>query len=108
MKLLGVIEVCTIMCVNFVTAFSMASPCVAAAAVTWELCSAQRGNVRTRTRISLLALGGPKMSEAAVEDNSFYSTCMAAAHLEPRMTKSTGFAGGRVGKNCSIKEKLKQ
>lgn len=79
MKLLGVIEVCTMICGNFVTASSMASPGVAAAAVTWELCTAQRANVRRRTRHSLLALGGPKMSEAAVEDNSFYSTCMAAA-----------------------------
>lgn len=79
MKLLGVIEVCTMICGNFITAFSMALPCVAAAAVTWELCTAERGELRTRTGHSLLALGGPKVSEAAVEDNSFHSTGMTAA-----------------------------
>lgn len=79
MKLLGLIKACTMICENFITAFSMALPHVAAAVVTWELCTAEGGNPRTRTGHSLLALGGPKMPEAAVEDNSFYSTCRTAA-----------------------------
>lgn len=49
MKLLGVIEACTMICENFITAFSMALPHVAAAVVTWELCTAEGGNPRTRT-----------------------------------------------------------